>query len=312
MKTVLQAFERLSLSRKLASLLTVIFLASLVVVISLLNVLFTTYAVKEIDRKSSFFIDSMSAVRQYTDEKIDPILSPLNATSTDFLAESIPYYSATQVFSYLQANPDYAKYSYREAALNPTNPKDQADQREAQIIRAFRADPSLKVLTGNRMTAEGMQHYLAKPIRVDHQKCLGCHSTYQRAPLSMIKTYGKTNGFGWHFGEVVGAQIISVPIDAIYKDKQDSLTLVGLLNIGAFVVTAAALLLFLSRVIVKPMRAISSRAFEASLHPENIDFSEKQRQDEIGLIAQSFDRMKQSLSIAMRMLKHTSGDPPQN
>ncbi|MEB3317635.1 MAG: DUF3365 domain-containing protein [Cyanobacteriota bacterium] len=312
MKTVAQAFERLSLSRKLASLLSIIFLASLVLVISLLNVLFTSYTVKQIDLKASFFIDAMSAVREYTDEQIDPILSPLNAKSTEFLAESIPYYSSTQVFSYLQANPDYAKYSYREAALNPTNPKDQADRRETQVISAFRADPSLKVLTGDRKTAEGMHHYLAKPIRVEHQKCLDCHSTYQRAPLSMITTYGKTHGFGWQLGEVVGAQIVSVPVDAIYKDKQDSLTLICVLNIAAFVVTAAALLLFLSRVIVQPMRAISSRAFEASLHPESIDFFEKRRQDEIGLIAQSFDRMKQSLSIAMRMLKHTSDAPHQD
>jgi HAMP domain-containing protein len=310
MKRVLKAFDRLSLSRKLASLLTMIFLTSLALVIGLMNIFLTDYTVKQIDDKSNFLIDSMSAVRQYTDKQIDPILNPINAISTTFMPESIPFYSAQQVFNYLQANPEYAEYSYREAVLNPTNPKDRADAREAQLIRTFRASPSLSILKGNRTTDKGMYHYVAKPIRVNDQKCLVCHSSHERAPASLVASYGKNNGFNWQFGEVIGAQIVSVPVDEIYKAKQNSLSWFGLLNAGAFFVTAGALLLFIGRAIVRPMKMISSRAFEASIHPENVEFSEKQRQDEIGLIAQSFDRMKQSLTIAMRMLRQSSGDAP--
>jgi len=277
--------------------------------ISLLNILFTHYSVQQIDFKASFLIDSMSAVRTYTDKQIDPILTPLNAQSEQFLTESIPSYSAKQVFTYLQANPDYAQYSYRETALNPTNPEDQADSREASVIKAFRADPSLKTLSGNRQNADGLYNYVAKPIKVTDPKCLACHSTYQQAPPSLVASYGKTHGFGWQLGEVIGAQIVSVPVDAIIAAKQASLTWVGLLNTAAFVITAGALLLFLGRSIIQPMRLISSRAFEASIHPENVDFSEKHRQDEIGLIAQSMERMKQSLLIAMRMLQQPRNTP---
>lgn len=309
---MLKIFDRLSLSRKLASLLTVIFLLSLTLVIGMMNILLTNYTVKQIDSRSNFLIDSMSAVREYTDKQIDPLLSPLNATSSIFLPESIPFYSTQKVFSYLHSNPDYAEYSYREVALNPTNPKDLADSREAQLIRTFRANPSLKILRGDRTTPQGIYHFVAKPIRVNDQKCLSCHSSYEKAPASLVATYGKTNGFNWQLGDVVGAQIVSVPVDAIYKAKQDSLSWFGLLNAAAFLVTAGALLLFIGKVIVRPMKMISSRAFEASIHPDNVEFSEKQRQDEIGLIAQSFDRMKQSLMIAMRMLRQTSGETPKD
>lgn len=312
MKSMLKIFDRLSLSRKLASLLTVIFLLSLTLVIGMMNILLTNYTVKQIDSRSNFLIDSMSAVREYTDKQIDPLLSPLNATSSIFLPESIPFYSTQKVFSYLHSNPDYAEYSYREVALNPTNPKDLADSREAQLIRTFRANPSLKILRGDRTTPQGIYHFVAKPIRVNDQKCLSCHSSYEKAPASLVATYGKTNGFNWQLGDVVGAQIVSVPVDAIYKAKQDSLSWFGLLNAAAFLVTAGALLLFIGKVIVRPMKMISSRAFEASIHPDNVEFSEKQRQDEIGLIAQSFDRMKQSLMIAMRMLRQTSGETPKD
>jgi hypothetical protein len=312
MKNTMQAFHRLSLSRKLVSLLTMIFLASLVMVICLLNLLFTNYAVKQIDFKASFLLDSMTAVRNYTDKQIDPLLDPLNSQSSKFIPESIPFYSAKTVFTYLQANPNYGRYSYRETALNPTNPEDRADAREAQLIKAFRDDPSLKSLSGNRAMENGIFHYVAKPIRLNDQKCLSCHSTYQKAPDSLVSSYGTTNGFGWQLGEVVGAQIVSVPVDEIYKAKQESLTWVGLLNTAAFVVTAGTLLVFIARTIVRPMRLITSRAFEASIHPENVEFAEKQRQDEIGMIAQSLDRMKQSLLIAMRMLKQPDTTTPKN
>lgn len=308
MKALRQAFQRLSLYGKLASLLSGVFLISLVVLLIGLNSLFSNYASRQIDSKASYLMDSMDAVRQYTSNHIDPIISPLNQGSSQFLPESIPFFSSQRVFAYLKANPNYEKYSYREAALNPTNPLDQADPLETQLIRTFRADADLTVLTGIRQTAEGSSHYVARPIRVSDQKCLACHSSHQAAPKSLVATYGSENGFSWRLGEVVGAQIVSVPIDAVYKAKHDSLGLVGIFNLAAYAVTSVVLLGFISRGIVRPMREIAARAFEASIHPDRIEFSEKHRADEIGRIAQSFERMKQSLLIAMQMLKNPGQD----
>lgn len=308
MKALRQAFQRLSLNGKLAGLLSAVFLSSLAVLLIALNSLFTHYATRQIDHQASHLMDSMDAVRQYTINHIDPIISPLNQTSDKFLAESTTSFSTQRVFSYLKANPDYADYSYREAALNATNPLDRADPLETQLIRTFRADAELTELTGIRQAAGGSSHYVARPIRVSDQKCLACHSTPQAAPKSLVATYGSENGFSWKLGEVVGAQIVSVPIDAIYKAKHDSLGLVSIFNLAAYAVTSVVLLAFIRRAIVRPMREISARAFEASMHPDRIEFSEQYRADEIGRIAQSFERMKQSLLIAMQMLKHPGQD----
>jgi HAMP domain-containing protein len=308
MKALRQAFNRLSLNGKLAGLLSAVFLSSLLVLLIGLNSLFTHYATSQIDHHASSMMDSMDAVRQYTSNHIDPIISPQNQTSDKFLPESIPSFSSQRVLAYLKANGDYANYSYREAALNPTNPLDRADPLETQLIRAFRANADLTVLTGIRQAAGGSSHYVARPIRVSDQKCLACHSTHQAAPKSLVATYGSENGFSWKLGEVVGAQIVSVPIGAIYKAKHDSLGLVGSLNLATYAVTSVVLLAFISRAIVRPMREISARAFEASIHPDRVEFSEKHRADEIGRIAQSIERMKQSLLIAMQMLKHPGQD----
>ena len=132
MKALRQAFQRLSLNGKLAGLLSAVFLSSLVVLLIGLNSLFSHYATRQIDNQASYLMDSMDAVRQYTSNHIDPIISPLNQTSSQYLPESIPFFSSQRVFAYLKANPEYADFSYREAALNPTNPLDRTDPLETQ------------------------------------------------------------------------------------------------------------------------------------------------------------------------------------
>ena len=42
--------------------------------------------------------------------------------------------------------------------------------------------------------------------------CLTCHSTPDKAPPEMIKLYGTANGFGWKLDEIIGAQVVSVPM----------------------------------------------------------------------------------------------------
>ena len=63
----------------------------------------------------------------------------------------------------------------------------------------------------------------------------------------------------------------------------------------------------LGQLILKPMRDISRKAEEASVTPVTVDFEERDRRDEIGLLARSFERMKQSLAISMQMLKDRNG-----
>ncbi len=59
----------------------------------------------------------------------------------------------------------------------------------------------------------------------------------------------------------------------------------------------------LNQLISRPMREMSRKAEEASVTPATVSFDERSRSDEIGLLARSFERMKQSLAISMQMLK---------
>jgi hypothetical protein len=139
------------------------------------------------------------------------LLSQLSNQSAErqFHPQSIPFFAATEAFNYFrQAHPDYA---YKEAALNPTNLRDRTVDWEADVVNGFRKDPSKTEFIGNRETPSGRSLFVSAPIKVDDKSCLECHSTPDKAPPEMIKLYGSVNGFGWKEGEIVGAQIVSVP-----------------------------------------------------------------------------------------------------
>lgn len=126
------------------------------------------------------------------------------------MLEREQFVADVEIFSTIRkCNPGY---SYKEATLNPTNPRDRTADWEADVVRAFQNDRKLTEVVGERDGGRGRSLHLARPIRIVDAKCLVCHDTADRAPAPLIKTYGPDNGFGWKLDEVVGAQIVSVPM----------------------------------------------------------------------------------------------------
>ncbi len=303
MKNLILGAGKRPLRRQLAITLTVIFSASILLVVLLLNQFLGIQARQLIDQRSQFFMDAMLAVRSYTSQSVNPIVAPMNQGPGVFRPEAVPSYAAQTVFENLKNKPEYRDYSYREAALNPTNLRDKADSFETGVINRFRGNPDLKVLSGEKQTPLGSVHYVARPIQVGKESCLTCHSTPERAPASQLRAYGNSSGFGWQLNEIVGTQIVTVPQQAVFQAKNRSLATTAVLMAVAFAVVAVITNLVLGQLILRPMREISRKADEASVTPATVSFDERSRQDEIGLLARSFERMKQSLAISMQMLK---------
>lgn len=295
------------LRKQLAITLSVIFAASILVAVLLLNQLLVFQARNLIDERSNFFMDAMLSVREYTSKDVNPIVAPLNEGPGSFRPVAVPSYSAQTVFSYLRAKPEYRDYSYREAALNPTNLRDKADAFETSVIEEFRANPSKTVITGERSTPLGSVHYVARPIKIAKESCLVCHSTPEKAPLSQLLTYGNNSGFGWNLNEIVGTQIVSVPQEAVFELKNSSLVATAILFVAVFGIMIAIANMVLNQLILRPMKLISRKAEEASVTPASVTFEERSRSDEVGTLARSFERMKQSLAISMQMLRDRQG-----
>ncbi len=135
---------------------------------------------------------------------------PEELLDSEFHPQSVPAFAATEIFTYLRGK--YPEYFYKEATLNPTNPRDRAADWEADIVNQFRSNPALPEFIGTRETPTGTALYLARPIKISNVSCLTCHSTPDKAPPEMLKLYGTANGFGWKMDEIIGAQVVSVPM----------------------------------------------------------------------------------------------------
>jgi protein-histidine pros-kinase len=244
-------------------------------------------------------IDAASAVRGYTDTEVGPLLAAQN--SVRFLPQTIPFFAAQTVLRGLPAR--YRDYAYKEAAINPTNPADRATDWQADIIDAFQRNSGERELVVERETAEGPALNLARPVRVASKSCLSCHSTAQAAPSAMIDLYGTAHGFGWKLGQVVGAQIVTVPLTVAFaKARRLFLVLIGGLA-AVFAVTLLLLNLLLHFLIVRPVRTISAVAGEVSLGNLDIPEYQPRGRDEIASLAASFNRMRRSLVDAMKLLE---------
>jgi len=128
----------------------------------------------------------------------------------EFHPQSVPAFAATEIFNYLREK--YPEYFYKEATLNPTNERDRATDWETDIVNQFRGNAALPEFLTTRATPTGEALVLARPIKVNNVSCLACHTTPEQAPPEMVKLYPRRGGYGWKLNEIIGAQIVSVPM----------------------------------------------------------------------------------------------------
>jgi protein-histidine pros-kinase len=269
--------------------------------------------------QAQIMMETAVAMRNYTTDQIRPvmieILQPYRADAEDaiskicareaasrrvFRPQIVPAFAATEIFSYLRKK--YPDYFYKEASLNPTNPRNRVVDWEEDILNAFRNRPDLTLLDGERMTPLGKSLFLARPMRAT-KSCLECHATPAQAPQDMVKLYGSANGFGWKENEIIAAQIISVPVSLPVEMANRSFRrlLFSLLGVGILTLLVLDLLLYFT--VVGPVSRFAKRADEISKGQMDVPELPVQGHDEISVLAASFNRMHRSLAAALKMLE---------
>ncbi|WP_295375587.1 DUF3365 domain-containing protein [uncultured Pseudacidovorax sp.] len=252
----------------------------------------------EVVEQARLIMESAAAVSTYTATQVQPLLQ--NQMKYTFLPQSVPAYSATEMVNALrEMHPEYA---YKPAMLNPTNPRDRAQDWEEDVIARFAKDKALTEFIGQRETASGRALFVARPIRISNPACLSCHSTPAAAPATMIEKYGPANGFGWTLGETLGAQVVSVPMSVPFARASQAFAVVMGSLAAVFLLIGGALNLMLWKLVIQPVTRLSALADRVSMGElEAPEFAVRSR-DEISTLAESFARMRASLVQAMKML----------
>ena len=255
---------------------------------------------EDVLRQARLMMEAAQSARNYTTKEIKPLLENQQEHLRSFLPETVPAFAATESFNYLRAT--YPDYSYKEAALNPTNLRDRAADWEGDVINSFRNHGNEKELIGERDTPTGRSLFLARPITAD-APCMACHDRARTAPAALIRRYGKDNGFGWHVGDVIGAQIVSVPMTVpVRMADQGFHELVAYFS-GIFIASMILLDLVLLLTVVRPLRGLSAMADEISVGKLDMPELPIRGRDEIAVLAGSFNRMRRSLERALKMIE---------
>ncbi len=288
----------MGLRLKFNLVLFAVFLAGFAVAGYVSRTLLDRHARAQVLGEARLVMEAALAVRGYTVDKVRPHL--IDQMDRQFLPQTVPAFAATETLNELRKK--YTNYAYKEATLNPTNLRDRPADWEADLIHSFRNDGGRKEITGQRETPTGPVLYIAHPIRIESPACLQCHSTPDAAPPSMIRIYGSANGFGWKLDEVVGAQVVSVPMSVPLANAAQAFRTFMISLAAVFAAVFVALNLLLSWLIIRPVSRMSAAADKISTGDfDQPEFAETGN-DEVAVLARSFNRMRRSLEKAMQMI----------
>lgn len=200
-------------------------------------------------RDAEATMEAAIAVRRYTSQQIKPLLDADPAFA--FRKQAVPAFAAREVMALFHEH--YPGQSYREAALNPMNPKNKALGWEVELIQRYQSEHLKGAVTELVHTPDSSRFNLARPIRITDKACLYCHASPDKAPEAMVSLYGRKNGFGWRMGDIVGAQIVSVPAQIPMQRMEDTFTRYLWLLAGIFSLLFVVLNLLLSALVLKPL-----------------------------------------------------------
>ena len=251
----------MGLRMKFNLVLLLAFLIGLALTAYLSDRILKNNAREEVIQNARIMMESALGARAYTAKQIQPLLTL--QMKRQFLPQTVAAYAATQSFAALRTS--FPDFTYKEAALNPTNPNDRASDWEADIIHEFRNNAERKELIVERDTPTGRMLNLARPLGIYSENCLVCHSTPENAPKTMTDIYGVNNGFGWKLNEIIGAQVVTVPMSVpLARAEQTFMTFMILLG-GVFLLLLVLLNILLHFVVIRPVVKMAVIANDVSM-----------------------------------------------
>lgn len=309
--------NKLGLGTKFNALLLLIFIIGTVTSGFALSAAMQSRAESEVAARAEILTETMNSVRNYTSNNIKPLLADRLAIDPEFIPETVPAYSAREVFENFRLRPEYQSFLYKEATINPTNLRDKADEFETKLVEEFRQNPNSIEKTGYYNRNGEKVFYIARPLSIKNISCLECHGNPQDAPNSMINTYGSDNGFGWRLHEIVAAQTIYVPASEVFAQGHQYWLLAIAIFIIIFVIVIYLINLLLRRAVIKPLKQLTK--VTRSLPEQDIvgvsESIESQaiamiahRHDEPGQLARAFQHLNLEIIARESKLKQAQKD----
>jgi len=253
----------------------------------------------QVIQNARIMMQTALATRTYTNKQIKPLLAPRLAE--EFLPQSVPRTrrrrSSTTCGRTTRSTPTRKRRSPDESA----RPDRGLGGRHRERVSV---GPELKEIIGERDGPLGRSLYLATRSRSPIPGASRATRRRTRRPASVVKAYGTTGGFGWKLNEIIGAQLVAVPMAVpVAMAKSASKTLIATL-VGVFAVTLLILNVLLSAFVIRPLKKLAQTADKVSTGDLEVPDVVVKGTDEVALLAGSFTRMRISLTKALKMLEN--------
>jgi signal transduction histidine kinase len=207
--------------------------------------------VTDTEHKASLVLSQAEAIQAYVRQLLRPAMYEL-LPPDDFLLEAMSTsYVTRKIMSDLNERGD--QFRYRRVAQGARNPDYEADDFERGLIARFAEDPNLTRV--EEMTSrDGEDVFVAaRPVRFD-VSCLHCHGDPAKAPRELIARYGDTRGFWRHDGELVGLDMVTMPVTgALGHIKGATVAFLSLFALG-LAVFYLTIQVFFDRLVVVNLR----------------------------------------------------------
>ncbi|MBI5818459.1 MAG: DUF3365 domain-containing protein [Verrucomicrobia bacterium] len=187
-------------------------------------VIFSTLVFYEVYATTQHIADSMvrqqanmvmefnMAIRKYVAETIRPAAEKI-VGKDEFIPEMMsPAFISRNIFEELQKK--FPGYIVRFASDKPRNPANQATPDELSAMEFFRRNPRI-VQTIDQIQINGQRYVAQFKARRMTSECLRCHGDPKDAPAALLKRYGATAGFHRQVGDMVGLDVIAIPVEKI-------------------------------------------------------------------------------------------------
>jgi signal transduction histidine kinase len=207
--------------------------------------------ITDTEHKASLVLSQAEAIQAYVRQILRPSMYDLLPPDGFLLEAMSTSYVTRLIMSDLNERGD--QFRYRRVAQGARNPDYEADDFERALIARFAEDPSLTRL--EEMTTRGDEDVFvaARPVRFD-ASCLHCHGDPAKAPRALIERYGDKRGFWRHDGELVGLDMVTMPVSgALGHIKGATVAFLSLFALG-LAVFYLTIQIFFDRLVVVNLR----------------------------------------------------------
>lgn len=300
--------KRFGLNLKFSLAVGIILLVFCAIMSIILYYYLRSQVVKDAEDKTAIISAHVKATGDYVRETLRPAIfdamERLNARDEFIIEAMSTTHVSMQVMN--RFNKEQKDYVFKRVSDNPMNQKNKADFFHHDMLTYFRMNPEQKSWNGI-VTLDGNQYlYRLNPVVMD-MPCLQCHGSPADAPVQLIKIYGKSGGFNWRVGDVVGINSVSVPLDAAFGQAKKSAFNAFLFGSISLSILFIALFAAFRQIVTKPVNNLSKifRAIAKGKEPLGKEIP-IDRKDEIGDLTESFNTLARHLLDALERLKKTA------